>query len=288
MSSEVHVAAADTGHVYSGLPMPPLAQAASVRRWGWWYYAESMFRQLRSYLGSVLMYDLGQLLLYLIAMGLALGTLVDANTESVDGVAYLVFVAPALVVSGAVQTATGEMTYPVMGGFKWNRTYYAPVAAPVTAGQVALGHQLTVVVRYLIQCALALVLLWAFGALQNGWSWLLIPIGVLAGMSFGAPLQAYSATLRDEGFQFSAIQRFVVMPMFLFAGTFFPLSNMPDYLHWIGWISPIWHGTELSRAATYGHEVSPLMIAVHLGFLSTLAVLGLVLARRNYARRLAG
>ncbi len=287
-SGTVHIAAPDTGRVYTGLPTTPLQQATSARRWGWWFFAEHMVRQLRSYLVSVLMYDLGQLVLYLMAMGVALGGLVDAHTDSVDGVAYLVFVAPAIVVSSAVQTATGEMTFPVMEGFKWRRIYFGPAASPLSPGQIALGHQLTAVARYAIQSALGLGFLWLFGALTSPWAWLLVPIATLAGIAFGAPLQAYSATLKEEGFQFAAIQRFVVMPMFLFAGTFFPLANMPSYLHWIGWISPIWHGTELARAATYGHQVSPTMAATHLAYLVVLAVLGLVLARRNYTRRLAG
>lgn len=282
----VHVAVADIGAVYTGLPLDPLEQAASARRYGWLYFAEHMVRQLRAYIVSVLFYDLGQIFLYLVAMGLALGSLVDANTESVDGVSYLMFVAPALVVSAAVTTAAGEMTYPVMGGFKWNRSYLGPAAAPLTGGQIAIGHHLTVVVRYVMQSVFALVLLWAFGALASPWSWLPVPIATLTGIAFGAPLQAYSATLKDEGFQFSAIQRFVVMPMFLFAGTFFPLGNMPGYLQWIGWISPIWHGTELSRAATYGHQIPGWLVAVHIGYLAVLGVVGLVLARRVYTRRL--
>ena len=277
----------DVGEVYSGLPLGPMQQAASARRFGWLYFAEHMVRQLRSYITSVLFYDLGQIFLYLVAMGMALGALVDANTDSVDGVNYLMFVAPALVVSAAVTTASGEMTYPVMGGFKWHRLYFGPSATPLTGGQIAMGHHLVTFLRYLSQSAFALVLLWGFGALASPWSPLLVPIAALTGLAFGAPLQAYAATLKDEGFQFSAIQRFVVMPMFLFAGTFFPQANMPGYLQWIGWISPIWHGTELSRAATYGHAIPAWLVVVHVGYLAVLSVAGLMLARRVYVRRLS-
>lgn len=286
-STTTHVVVEDIGAVYSGVPMTPTEMAASARRWGWQYFAEHMVRQLRSYIVSVLFYDLGQVFLYLLAMGLALGKLVDANTESVDGVSYLMFVAPALVVSGAVTTAAGEMTYPVMGGFKWHRVYFGPAAAPLGGGQIAVGHHLTAFARYLIQSAFALVILLLFGAVSSPWAWLLVPIAGLTGLSFGAPLQAYAATLKDEGFQFSAIQRFVVMPMFLFSGTFFPLTSMPGYLQWIGWISPIWHGTELSRVATYGHDVSLPMMAVHVAYLTALSVVGLLWARRVYVRRLS-
>ena len=106
----VHVAVADIGAVYTGLPLDPLVQAASARRYGWLYFAEHMVRQLRAYIVSVLFYDLGQIFLYLVAMGLALGSLVDANTESVDGVSYLMFVAPALVVLLACAALTASAT----------------------------------------------------------------------------------------------------------------------------------------------------------------------------------
>nr|NLD39685.1 ABC transporter permease [Actinomycetales bacterium] len=218
------IATADIGAVYTGLPTTPLQQAAAARRWGWWYFAEHWARNTRSYIVGVLFYDLGALFLNLVALGLALGTLVDAGTGAVDGVSYLMFVAPALVVSAAVMTEAGEMTYPVMEGFKWRRLYYGPSAGPLTGGQIAFGHQLVTIGRLILQGIFALLMLWAFGALASPWSWLIVPISLLAGLAFGAPLQAYAATLKDEGFSFSAIQRFVVMPMFLFAGTFFPLT----------------------------------------------------------------
>jgi lipooligosaccharide transport system permease protein len=79
----------------------------------------------------------------------------------------------------------------------------------------------------------------------------------------------------------------VIMPMFLFSGTFFPLSSMPIYLQPIGWISPLWHATELGREAAFDYGISNLMIAVHLTFLTSLVVIGLTLAMRQFERRLA-
>ena len=243
---------------------------------------------MRAYFWPILLYSIGQPLLYMVAMGIGLGTLVSSGVGSVDGVDYLTFVAPALLVSTVVMSVTAEMTYPVMAGFKWQRLYYAPVATAVSPGQIALGHLLAVVIRFLGQSAVFWVIMLMFGAVSSGWatSMLVIPIGVLAATAFGAPLQAYASTLTDEGFQFAFIQRFVVMPMFLFAGTFFPLSVMPVYLQWIGWISPVWHGTELARLVTYGAPVPPSMLVVHLGFLLACTVVGLLLAVRFYTRRL--
>ena len=114
-----------------------------------------------------------------------------------------------------------------------------------------------------------------------------MPIGILAGLSFGVPLMAYAASIVDDKGQFALVQRFVFMPMFLFSGTFYPLTNLPIGLQWIGWISPLWHATELGRVVTYGAEVAPGMIAVHLIYLLALTAGGLVVARRLFARRLA-
>ena len=128
----------------------------------------------------------------------------------------------------------------------------------------------------------------AFDAVPRGVlvSALVIPIGVLSAAAFGALLQAYASTLTDEGYQFAFVQRFVIMPMFLFAGTFFELSTMPRFLQWIGWISPIWHGTELARWAAYSSDLSWARAALHVGFLAALTGIGLLVARRIFERRL--
>lgn len=271
---------------YSGRAPGHTVMAARARARGTWFYAETVLRGMRAYFWPIMLYAVGQPLLYMVAMGIGLGTLVSSGVGSVDGVDYLTFVAPALLVSTVVMSVSGEMTYPVMQGFKWQRLYYGPVSTPVSPGQIALGHLLAVVIRFLVQSTIFWLIMLAFGAAPSGWSWLVVPIGVLTATAFGAPLQAYASTLTDEGFQFSFIQRFVVMPMFLFAGTFFPLSAMPTYLHWIGWISPVWHGTELARLASYGAPMSPLMLAVHLAFLVACTVTGMLLAVRFYTRRL--
>ncbi|GAA5168768.1 ABC transporter permease [Ornithinimicrobium tianjinense] len=284
---QTRAAEVDTNRLaYSGTAPSHAEMAARARRFGVWYYAETVLRGMRAYFWPILGYAVGQPLLYMVAMGVGLGALVSQGAGAVDGVDYLTFVAPALLVSTVVMSVSGEMTYPVMAGFKWQRLYYAPVATAVEPGQVALGHLTAVVIRFLVQSFVFWLVMLAFGAAPSGWSWLVIPVGVLSATAFGAPLQAYAATIEDEGFQFAFIQRFVVMPMFLFAGTFFPLSVMPGYLQWIGWISPVWHGTQLARLASYGADVSATMVAVHLAFLVALTVLGMALAVRVYTRRL--
>lgn len=269
--------------------------AGRARRWGWWYYTEYWLVTAKAWSVSLLLYMVVMPLVYLTALGLGLGTLVDRGVGSVGGagaasgsggVPYLVFVGPALLVSTVVMSVGGELTYPVMAGFKWRRLYWGPRATPVSPEQIAVGQFGGVLIRFVIQCAIFWGMLRAFQAAPSGWSWLTIPIGVLTAAAFGAPLQAYAAHLTDEGYQFAFVQRFVIMPMFLFAGTFFPLSVMPVYLQWIGWVSPVWHGTQLARQAAYG-AVEPLWLTVlHVVVLVLFTAVGVVLARRTYARRL--
>lgn len=272
----------------SGRVPPPAVMAARARRWGWWYYVEYWLRAAKAWALSIVIYMIGEPLLYLIALGLGLGSLVDNGVGTVDGVSYLVFVAPALLISTVVMSTGAELTYPVMAGFKWDRLYYGPHATPVTPAQIGTGHFLGVLIRFTVQASIFWVMMILFAAVPRGVaiSALVIPIGVLSAAAFGALLQAYASTLQDEGYQFSFVQRFVIMPMFLFAGTFFPLSAMPIYLHWIGWISPVWHGTQLARQVTYGATEPTWLTLVHIAFLGVCTLIGVLWMRRSYARRM--
>jgi len=78
----------------------------------------------------------------------------------------------------------------------------------------------------------------------------------------------------------------IVMPMFLFSGTFYPLSNMPIYIQPIGWISPLWHATELGRFLTYDYPISLTMAILHVSVMLVLLVVGLLWAFKNFERRL--
>lgn len=270
----------------SGRVPAPEVQARRARRWGWWYYAEGWLIGAKAWAASLATYMVLTPLFYLVALGLGLGTLVDRGTGSVEGVPYLVFVGPALLIATVVMSVGGELTYPVMAGFKWQRLYYGPHASPLTAEQIGVGQLVGVLIRFVLQSTVFLGMLVAFDAAPSGWSWLCIPIAVLTAAAFGAPLQAFSASLEDEGYQFAFVQRFIIMPMFLFAGTFFPLSVMPVALQWIGWVSPVWHGTQLARQATYGAAEPIWLTLVHVAALVAMAGVGVALGRRQYARRM--
>jgi lipooligosaccharide transport system permease protein len=98
-------------------------------------------------------------------------------------------------------------------------------------------------------------------------------------------LAATSFVKEDDGF-FAIVARFVIAPMFLFSGTFYPLEQMPVFLQWIGWISPLWHSTNLSRAVSYGLDVPLWLLIVHGLFLLATLAAGLIIAKRQFKVRL--
>ncbi|WP_281507385.1 ABC transporter permease [Arthrobacter rhizosphaerae] len=266
----------------------PEISAARARRWGAFYYMEQVLRVMKGYSWTIVMYGVGQPVAYLFAMGVGLATLVDANsTSAFGGVSYLVFIAPALLVSASVMTAANEFTFPVMDGFKWRRVFYGPHASPLTPSQIASGHAMAITLRFVVQSALYFVVVAIFGASPSGWGWVSVLVATLAGLSFGLPLMAYSASIKEDKGQFAMVMRFIVMPLFLFSGTFFPLDTLPLVVRWVGWISPIWHGTELGRVFSYGYEEPPLLTIFHVVFLVTLAIVGWILTKRQFEKRMA-
>jgi len=242
---------------------------------------------MRTYLYIIVGYGILTPVLYLLAMGLGLGTIIDNHVGGVAGVSYLTFVGPSLMVTSLVMECTAEFTYTIMDNMVHNRIYFSVTATPVSPTQVALGELAVVTLRMTAQGIVFWAILLVSGSTASAWSWLMVPIGVLSAMSFGAPLMAFSATRVRDDSSFSFIQRFIVMPMFLFAGTFFPLSAMPRYLQWIGWISPMWHGTQLARAVSFGLPLSAGEIALHLGFLVALIAIGTAVAIAQFRRRLS-
>jgi lipooligosaccharide transport system permease protein len=225
-----------------------------------------------------------QPLLVLLAFGVGLGTLVRSS-EAIGGVSYLVYLAPALLVMAAVQNAAVESTWPIMSAFKWQRTYEAIIATPVTISQLLAGQLLWIALRLLLSGAAYLAVIALFGGI-TGWGALgALLFAILCGMAFSAPVVALAAATKREGSVFSALFRFVVLPMTLFSGTFFPVSQLPIWGQVLAWVSPLWHGTELARGAALG-TLRPLPAAGHVMYLGALLVVGVLLARWRYVKRL--
>jgi lipooligosaccharide transport system permease protein len=229
-------------------------------------------------------------LFYVIAMGVLLGGFVDdstAGTGALGGApSYLAFVAPGLAAAHAMQIATGETTWPVMGNLKWHRSYYAMVATPLTVPDVVAAHLAYVVFRLAITTGVFLLVLTPFGVFESLIGVLLAwPVLVLVGMSFAGFLFAYSATIKDES-GFAVIYRLMVIPMFLFSGAFFPIANLGPVLEAIAKFTPLWHGVDLTRMLVLD-QVRPGAAVMHVTVLVVLSVAGTLLAAWRLTRRMA-
>jgi lipooligosaccharide transport system permease protein len=221
---------------------------------------------------------------YLLALGVGLGVFVDRSTDLANGVSYLEFVAPGLMAATAMQLASFEASWPVMSAIKWDRQYHAMLATPLRVRDVMIGHQAFFTFRLLLTATVYFVVITAFGAVSSPYGVLAIPVTVLVGLSFTAPIAAWAAYTSSE-ISFVAIFRFVILPMFLFSGTFFPISNLPAPLEVVAWLTPLWHGVTLCRDLTLG-DLQPGADLLHLGYLLAFAAAGLIAARITYARRL--
>jgi lipooligosaccharide transport system permease protein len=224
-------------------------------------------------------------LLYLGAMGLGLGTLVNAHgTARLGGVSYLVFLAPGLLAATGMQTAVGETTYPVFGSVKWNKTYQAAVASPLRPADLFHGHLLFVTIRLAMNCGIFLAVAAALGAVRSPWAIVALPVAILTGLAFATPVEAWSVT-RTKDTSLAVIYRFGLIPLFLFSGTFFPVTRLPAWARPLAYVTPLWHGVTLCRSLSLGTATVGGAL-VHLAYLVLLAAAGVAAGQRAYRRRL--
>lgn len=222
-------------------------------------------------------------ILYLAAMGLGLGTLVDEGA-ALEGFSYLSFLAPGLLAATAMQTAAGDASYPVMAGIKWARTFEAALATPIRVSDLVRGHLTWVTARVAFTSTVFAVVMAAFGAAPLGPSLLAVIPATLTGMAFAAPITAYTSKLKDpQGL--AAMFRFGIIPMFLFSGTFFPITQLPDLIQPIAYLTPLWHGVQLCRSVALGIPTitNP---AISVAYLLAWFVVGAVVATRFLRSRM--
>lgn len=260
------------------------ALSTGYRRWGAWYVAEHRLRAMRSFIGTIAATALGTPILYLFAFGIGLATLVSGNVGP-GGSSYLQFVAPALLCTAAVTVGTEEYLFGILMGFKWNPIFVGMNSAPISARQIIGGVGIFIAIRMAIVCTVYFLVMLAFGAVPSPWGVAMIPVGILTGMAF-SPLAAYSATITEDKGQFAILQRVVILPLTLFSGTVFPLTQLPVFLQWIGWLSPLWHGSELGRQFSYGPTEPIWLTVIHVLYLLLLALGGWALTVRIARKRL--
>ncbi len=246
----------------------------AARYWGYQYKRTWRSSVVTSFLIPVL---------YLAAMGVALGSLIDKHSHGVEGVSYVAFLAPGLLAGTCMQIGTNDATYPVMGAIKWMRTYFAQLAGPLGVYDVLIGHLAWIAARLAIVVSIYLAVMAAFGVVYSWWAVLALPAGVLTGMAFAAPIAAFAATL-DKDAAISTLYRFAIIPLFLFSGTFFPISQLPTWLEAVAYVTPLYHGVALCRDLTLG-QVHWADLG-HVAYLCACVAVGYAAARRTFTKRL--
>ena len=224
-------------------------------------------------------------LFYLGALGYGLGSLVERNgTAALGGVPYPVFIAPALLAAHAMNTGMSNSLWPVFGALRWNALYLAARATMLRPADIYRGHLLFTAMRIAMNSACFVVVMAAFGLIRSPWGVLLVPAAVLTGFAFAAPTAAWAITLEHETSLHYPV-RFGAVPLMLFSGTFFPISQLPGWIRPLAYATPLWHGVALCRELSIG-DVDLGSVVIHVGYLAALSAVGLWACGRTYTRRL--
>ena len=260
-----------------------------ARIWAPWYVAEYRLRNMSKWFAAIIAFGLGNPVLYLLSVGIGIGALVDSTSgaDNPIGVPYLTFLAPALLATAAIQAAMDETTFPTMQGFLWDKSFFAMISTQLMARDLVGGIMIASSIRCSFNTLIYAGVLVLFGAIPLTSVPVLVFAAIFAGISFAAVMLAVTSFVKqDDGF-YAIVGRFVLTPMFMFSGTFYPLESLPIYLQWVGWISPVWHATNLGRNLSYGLEVTPWLLVVHVLFMGALLVVAMVVATRKFASRLS-
>ena len=256
----------------------PLYRTYAVTEW----HARTNRRTWRATLSTAFLNPV----FFLLSVGMLLGSLIDDEQAGLGGLSYIEFVAPALLAATAMQLGANDAMWPILAGIRWLRTYHAVLATPVRIAELVIGTMGWTAIRVLAATTVFTGVAAVGGAVDSPLAVLAPFAGLLCGLAFNAPITAFSASLEggDDGW-FPALNRFVLIPMFLFAGTFFPVSQLPNWLEPVAWATPLWHGVELCRSLTSG-DIELVPTLVHVGYLSLFVVVGTIIAIKRHERAL--
>jgi lipooligosaccharide transport system permease protein len=173
--------------------------------------------------------------------------------------------------------AIAESTFNVFFKLNYAKTYDAILATPLAPGDVALGEIGWAVIRSTMYALGFLVVILVLGLVRSPWAVLAVPAATLLAFAFAAVGMAATTFMRS--WQDFDLINLVVLPLFLFSGTFFPISAYPEALRGVIMATPLWQGTDMIRAFVTG-AVDP-SILWHVAYLGLMGLLGLsVVARR--------
>jgi lipooligosaccharide transport system permease protein len=265
-----------------------IVDLSKVLSFGSFFVTASRIRIMWKWRWSIAGEAIANPLFYLLSIGIGIGKFVGSHQSAgIDGVSYLKFLAPALLASACIIGAVNEVMHPTLEGFKWNKNFFAMNATPLSAKQIADGVLVAALVRALFGTVMYYIALLAFGGV-SGWNSLwLLPATMFAAASFASVMLGVCAAVENPDLLLNIVNRLLIMPLFLFSGTFYSLKTMPLFLQVIGWFSPLWHSTEIGRWIAYGHSISGLGLVIHFAYMAVMLIVGVYFSRRFFAQRLA-
>jgi lipooligosaccharide transport system permease protein len=226
----------------------------------------------------VLVSGLAEPVFYLLSIGIGLGKLVGpVPGPGGELVPYASFVAPGLLAASAMNGAVYESTFNVYFKLKYAKIYDAVLATPLQATDLALGEISTALIRGSIYAAVFVAMMAALGDIHSAWAVLALPAAILIGFAFAAAGMA--ATTYMRGWTDFDMVQMVMLPLFLFSTTFYPLSVYPRWLQLVVEVTPLYQGVTLERALTLG-AVS-FSLAIPVAYLFTMGAAGIAVASRR-------
>ncbi|HEX4687185.1 MAG TPA: ABC transporter permease [Nocardioides sp.] len=251
-----------------------------LRQYDYWF---TFYK--RTWKGSIVT-SFASPLFYVLALGVLLGGFVHVSPDKLEGAtSYLAFIVPGLIAAQAMQTAVFETTYPVMSAIKWQKSFYAQLASPLEVRDLANAMLAFTLFRVGSTCGVYFLVMAPFGVFESWWgpvvAWLAT---MLTGMAFAVWTFAFSAHVRSEA-SFGLIFRLGLIPLFLFSGSFFPISNLPPGLELVARVTPLWHGVNLTRMLCLD-TVDWSVAALNTAYLLAVLVPGWWVALRVLGRRL--
>jgi lipooligosaccharide transport system permease protein len=215
---------------------------------------------------------------YLLAMGQGLGSLVG-ELPGPDGapISYAAFIAPGLLAASAMNGAVFDSTFNVFFKLKYARIYDAMLATPIGPVDIALGEIGWALVRGGLYALGFLSVMAGFGLIDTPWALLALPAALLVAFAFGAVGMAATSFMRS--WQDFDLVTLVILPMFLFSTTFYPLSVYPRWLQVVVEVMPLYHAVELMRGLTTGVVHTGLL--GHLAYFLVMIVIGVAVAARR-------
>ncbi len=220
---------------------------------------------------------------YLFSLGVGLGALVgEVDAGGGRSVPYAVFVAPAMLATSAMNGAVFDSTLNVFFKLKYARLYDSVLSTPLGPRDVAVGEIAWAQTRGAIYAAMFMLVMAAAGLLRSWWALLALPAALLVGLAFAAVGMAATTWMRS--WQDFDLLQLVVLPMFLFSATFFPLSTYPPSLQPVVRALPLYHAVELIRGLCLG--AMDVGMLGHVGYLLVMGLVGLAVAARRLERLL--